>query len=210
MANRVASLGLIGLLGGAGGAINAWLCYAKLPGLAVREMDFVWAILPAGALHGGLLAVISVGAARLLREQRRRLRWAALPLMGWLSGWIPYAPIAFYVHLYFVPDFGGGGWLDKLLKALWPFRLDLESLWMPWQSFGLVGAAYYALLNLFGGLTSRRLLTHLLIGSVSGILGSLWWWILFKPWYLSLLHGTIWGSLVGFGVWKSPQDTRAS
>ncbi len=203
-------LRLVGALGGIGGAINAWLCYAKLPGLSVQEMDFLWAIVPAGALHGGLLAVISVGVAQWLRERRMRLRWAALPLMGWVCGWIPYAPIAFYVHLYFVPDFGGGGWLDKLLKALWPFRLDLESLWMPWHSFGLVGAIYYLLLSLCRGLASRRLMTHLLIASLSGIAGSLWWWILFKPWYLSVLHGAIWGSLVGFGVWKSQRAARAS
>lgn len=204
------ALGRIALLGGVGGAINAWLCYAKLPGCSVPEMDFIWAILPAGALHGGLLAVIPVWAAWLLREQRMRPRLAALPLAGWVSGWIPYIPISFYVGLYFAPDFGGGGWYDKLLKAFWPFRMDVESLWMPWQSFGFVGAAYYLLLNLCRGLTSRSLFRHLLMGILSGALGSLWWWSTFKPWYLSVVHGAIWGSLVGFGVWKSQQQPAVS
>lgn len=92
MARQLRSLGLIGLLGGVGGAINAWLCYARVP-TETGYTDFSWHIIPAGACHGGLLAVVAAGCAVLLRRQKALVRWMALPVVGWLSGWLSWIPL---------------------------------------------------------------------------------------------------------------------
>lgn len=68
------ALGLVGLLGGLGGAINAWLCYAKLPvpvigpeiAGASSPIEFSSYVVLGGAGHGALLAFVSVGLAIIL------------------------------------------------------------------------------------------------------------------------------------------------
>ena len=189
------ALGLVGLLGGVGGATNAWLCYANLP-VPAGYGSFEWHIIPAGAMHGASLAMIAVGATRLLWDRSVLIRWLGLPVVGWVSGWLSYIPIGLSVGT-------ERHWFNVLF---WPFVNHPqvgESLLGLWEYFGFVGAVYYALLNLWRRLTERRLPLHLVMGSLSGCLGSLWCWVSFKPWYFSFLHGAIWGSLVGFGVWKS-------
>jgi hypothetical protein len=32
------------------------------------------------------------------------------------------------------------------------------------------------------------------------MLGSLWWWIEFQPWYFAAIHGSVWGLLVGWAT----------
>lgn len=202
-------LALIGLLGGLGGAINAWLCYAKIPvpvmGLAIfgrsESIDFHWYVTLGGAAHGGLLALLSVGFARKFWKHRWLFRWAAWPVVGWLAGWVSCIPL----NLSLSEEFSG----HNVLKSLtWPFELKLETLWVPYLYFGLVSLLYYFLLNICRQLAATRLSGHLLLGSVAGCVGSLWWWIVFGPWYFSLIHGTIWGSLVGFGLWKATRRQR--
>ena len=206
------SLGLIGLLGGLGGAINAWLCYARLPvpvGEVNDPMTFAWPVIPLGFVHGSLLALIGIGVAFLLWKQKWFVRLIALPVVGWIAGWLSYIPLHVYIHRIF------GKSKEPLLKDLleacaWPFSFSEPEVvaFAPYMSFGLVGVGCFLLLNLCRQGTIKALWRHLLVGSVSGILGSLWWWIGYKPWYFSLIHGTIWGSLVGFGVWKSQRAVQ--
>lgn len=207
----IKSLGLIGALGGVGGLINGWLCYAKYPVAVVENETFLWPIIPLGALHGTLLAVISVGLACLFWKRRLFLRLIGLAVSGYLAGWISLIPIFYYVEsIDLLLSFSPASVTFKRLISdviLWPFlnRLDSGYIWDPYVYFGLAGSVYYFFLTLCGQLTCRNLSKHLFLGVLSGILCSLWWWISFKPWYFSLIHGTIWGMLVGFGVWKSQQ-----
>jgi hypothetical protein len=66
----------------------------------------------------------------------------------------------------------------------------------PLQAFGLVALLYYAALHRLASRSSGPLECALL-ASASGFLGSLWWWIEIEAWYFSLIHGSIWGVLVG-------------
>ncbi|MBI3996608.1 MAG: hypothetical protein HY352_03010 [Candidatus Omnitrophica bacterium] len=209
---RARALGLIGLMGGVGGAINAWWCYAKFPVPSdVFSGQFTWHIVPAGAAHGALLALVGVGLAARLSKKPLWMRWVGVPVSGIICGWIPYIPISLYVSSVklWSGDIAGLS-REDILRALWPFRLELETLWTLFQAFGLAGSVFVLLAAACGLLKSRRLLTHVLIGAVSGCAGSFWWWLAFKPWYFSVLHGAIWGSLVGYGVWKSQQQLQHS
>ena len=183
------SLGLIGLLGGLGGAINVWLCYVKLPGVPPYFTGFKSHIMLAGMAHGALLALIPVTSAWLLRSKRWWVNMLAIPIVGWVSGWLSFIPF----DAYFGRSF-------HLVTLVWPF---FRPLWTPYAYFGLVGGLYYLLLNIERLLSGNAILRHMFWGSFGGFLGSLGWWAFFKPWWFSLIHGTIWGSLVGFGVWKA-------
>jgi len=85
---------------------------------------------------------------------------------------------------------------------------DLNELWTIVCFFGLVGSIYYSLLCVFQLLYIKKLLNHLIMGVASGIIGSLQFWIIYGDglWYFSLLHGTIWGSFVGYGIWVNVRD----
>src|SRR5260370_7243034 len=63
---RTSGLLGIALLGAVGGAINASLCYAEFPVAAGGE-HFKWHVIPAGAMHGPMLAALTVA-------------WASCPL----------------------------------------------------------------------------------------------------------------------------------
>lgn len=202
----IKSLGLIGVLGGAGGLINGWLCYVKYPVAVVENETFYWPIIPLGAFHGVILAVISVGLACFFWKRKLFLCLIGLAVSGYLAGWISSIPIDYYIRFIERPLFSPQKVTFNALRSLilWPFSGD-SALYGPFACFGLVGSVYYFFLTLCRQLTCRRLSIHLLLGVFSGCLGSLWWWIIYKPWYFSLIHGTIWGMLVGFGVWKSQQ-----
>ncbi len=200
------SLGLIGLLGGVGGAINAFLCYAKLPVPVGNFVTFNWHIVPAGAAHGALLALISVAVAARLSKRKPSIRWWALPVVGWVAGWLSYIPL----HLSITERFS----VESVFRALiWPLgdgKLEILGLLRyPFEAFGLVGATYYVFLSFFDQIGRSLRVRHVMWGVISGCLGSLWFWTSYH-WYFSLLHGTIWGSLVGFGVWKSQQIRKTS
>ncbi len=219
---RWRALGLIGLLGGLGGAINAWLCYRHIPMSPAAAKDFFefsWWIIPAGTVHGAILAIVPIAIVGVVAHQRTLVRWLTLPLAGWLSGWLSYIPLNLYLDLFGHIPFHTRPTLDTILPTIgewiaWPLHNHphvTEALWRPFCFFGLVGSCYS-----LGLCVSRRwrvetLFVHLFIGSLSGVLGSLWWWILWSNgtlWYFSVIHGTIWGSLVGCGVWisqRSPQ-----
>jgi hypothetical protein len=76
----------------------------------------------------------------------------------------------------------------------------------------LVAAAAFLGWAVLGRLHAPRLVHHLLTPIFAAMAGSLWWWISMESnhWYYSLLHGIVWGSAVGLGVWsvygERPQD----
>src|SRR5260370_27595873 len=192
---RASSLFSIALLGAAGGAINASLCYAQFP-VAAGGTHFKWHIIPAGAAHGAILAAVTVACAWWLLGKAVWARLLAAPFIGWIIGYLSYIPLnrsafdePWLKSVTWLFD-GGGKWT--------------EPVFMTFQTFGLVALIYYLCLAL--GRFSRRCLgVPLLYACSAGVLGSLWWWVMWEPWYLSLIHGTIWGILVGYGTWRAVQ-----
>ena len=212
---NVRSLGLIGLLGGVGGAINAWLCYTNIHGEPPEDPDFLWSIAPIlwillGALHGGLLASVSISMTTWLFKRHWFLRIAGFPLTGWLSGWLSCIPIMFSMTVSMSRGaLSASGVWEALTWPLqvWP-RFVWETLWQPYFFFGFVGSIYYFFLSLCRQLSQKHLAVHLLMGSLSGSLGFLLLWVEREPWYFSLIHGTIWGALVGWGVWRAQRAAQ--
>ncbi|MHC4915542.1 MAG: hypothetical protein ACYTGB_08620 [Planctomycetota bacterium] len=178
------------LLGGAGGAVNAFLCYAKWP---VEVADFDLHIIPCGAGHGAVIALVTVGAAMLLERYRFPLRFAPFAAVGWLSGFLSYLVLNISLSMTEPMAFT---WRELFESA------DSLLLW-PFMYFGLVGLLYYVALGVCRGLRASARVVHIVLAGGSGVLGSLYWWIMWEHWYLSPLHGTIWGLLVGYGVWRS-------
>lgn len=212
-------LACLGLFGGLGGALNAWLCYAKLPVpipggelFGGPSLQFHWSIIPGGALHGALLAAIPVGYAAVSSRMPRWVQWALVPVAGWLSGWLAWAAILW------VGGFQDEGWrmlnpgaVARLIT--WPVAAaghKTDAVWIPYLYFGLVGTVFSTLLLLARRAASRDAVIPILIGIASGVLGSLWWWIAWGRWYFSLLHGTIWGALVGYGLWRRGHPHQAA
>ncbi len=179
------------LFGAVGGAINAYLCYAKIPiSLESKYLSFSWLIVPAGATHGAILALASLFCAYYSHSRSQLFRWLGIPVAGFLSGWLSWIPINL--------SFSAEKWPWVILN---PFDINsIQNIFAPYKVFGLVGLIYYFLLVIFGVLYERRLWVHISCSILSGILGSLWFWIE-EAWYLSILHGTIWGILVGLGTW---------
>jgi len=190
---RTSGLLGIALLGAVGGAINASLCYAEFPVAAGGE-HFKWHVIPAGAMHGAMLAALTVACASWLLGKAVWARLLAAPFIGWVIAYLSWIPLNRSVF-----D-------DPWRKSFsWPFGEGrAQGLYMAFVYFGLVAVVYYLCLAL-GGLSRRGLGIHLVYGCSAGVLGSLWWWIGWKPWYLSLIHGTVWGILVGYGSWRAVQ-----
>lgn len=189
----------VGLCGALAGATNALLCYAQLPVAAGESLDrFKWHVVPAGAVHGAVLAVVAFTLAALMSRRRLVVRLIAALPVGWVAGFVSWMGLNRSV-------FDDPWWKS----STWPFHEGWSSavLW-PFLYFGLVALFYYLCLSLFH--TRRRSLrTHVLSATAAGIVGSLWWWVSWKPWYFSLLHGAIWGTLVGIGAW-SAQESRST
>jgi hypothetical protein len=203
-------MGRIGLMGGLGGAINAALCYFRLP-ISIpmsptpptHAIEFLWHVIPAGAAHGALLAVGSVGCARLCWNLRFKMKLVGLLLTTWTVGWLSFIPLRVSVF--------HESWREAIA---WPLASGLagwfDALRAPITSFGLVAGIYYALLGPGRQLTARARRWHLLMGAISGVLGSLYWWASFNRWPFALLHGAIWGALVGQAVWVAQYGTHGA
>jgi hypothetical protein len=180
----------VGLCGAGGGAINAWLCYTGLPVAIEEAPDFRWHVIPAGAIHGGLLAAVAFGVGQALWARSVRTRMAAALPLAWMAGYVSWIPLNWSAF--------DRPWAESLN---WPF----ESRWseLPLgllQQFGFVALFYYAAVAM-RLVDERRLSLHVAGASAAGILGSLWWWTAMEVWYFSLLHGAIWGTCVGVGAW---------
>ena len=190
---NVRTIRTIGLWGGLGGGINALLCYAKLP-VDIGER-FQWHIIPAGVAHGALLAVLAAGWAAVWMRRPTAVRAAGAALVGWLAGWLSYVCLDLSVT-----ELRG----VNTHALWWSFQSDrLAWVWTPFLRFGLVSALAYVGWNLLGLWNRTERAPHLMVGMLSGAFGSLWWWASWNLWYLAFLHGAIWGSLVGYGVWRS-------
>lgn len=180
----------VGLCGSLGGATNAWLCYAQLP-VSVGH-DFRWHVVPAGAIHGGLLALGAFGLGMLLLNQTLGVRLLAAPLFAWFTGFASWIPLNRSVF--------NESWPKSLA---WPFQETWSTAALgPFMYFGLVALLYYLCVVLLYG-RRHSLGVHVLLASTAGALGSLWWWIAWERWYLSVLHGSVWGAWVGVAAWRA-------
>lgn len=189
--HRPFGLVLPALLGAVGGLLNALLLWLQVP---EKVVDFKPVILVCGALHGGVLAACGIAAANIALR-RARLRLPIWIVAGYLAGWISWIP----THVLIADS-------PPSKALLWPFMLErpLEAVWRPFQYFGMVGLVLAVVLTIASpGMRRSPLgLRGLAIGS--GVLGSLWFWGVFQAHmrmgYLALLHGTLWGLLVGAGL----------
>ena len=215
-------LALIGLLGGFGGAIVAylsgtseWLSY-DLQRFALP----LWVIIGTEAIPRGFITALTVFVAGRCAGRDRIMWFVGLYVVGWswsclyaiLSTLTPFVfellPIGPTVkpvvdlrfHLLLPMAFV---WLLLPFSLLFPWGFGLTTVWV-----GLGGVTYYC------GLTTimldhrmRGLAGHILLASLSGWLSYLpWLTTLHKPWHDAVLYGTIWGALVGFGVWKATRE----
>ena len=189
MRNTLRRLLAAGLLGAAGGAVNGALCWAKLPVPVsdnTLEMDFSWLVIPGGAIHGAVLALLAVGAALALARRSPIVRLAAVPVVGWVAGYLSWIPLSRWA--------ADASWAQSLV---WIHGRGLDQLWIPFAHFGLVAAMLYLLLA--AGLGKRPAFA-LGAAVAAGVLGSLWWWIVWDRWTFAPLHGVVWGALVGAGL----------
>jgi hypothetical protein len=181
------------------GAANAAACWLQWPAAVPDSGDvFRWHLVPAGAAHGAVLAALALVGHRVLRGAPFAVRWLAGPIVGWLAGYLSWIPIAASI----------GAEHGPLGLVGWPFDGVQQALLAPFQGFGLVAALYY---------WSRLLREHnpgpawaaQLAGVASGALGSLWFWIEMETWYLSLLHGAVWGLLASQSAGTSRNHSSA-
>ncbi len=179
-----------GCLGGGLNAAHALLTISE---------DLKWHIVPAGALHGGLLALLSLASARLLL---RRPPWQGilgLPVLGWVCGYLTFFPLALSAG-FDLPNF-------------YLFRgsnlLDSPGFIWPYTAFGLVALIAAFLWGLLAWIEREGRAWHLAAGCLAGTLGSLWWWITWEHPFYSLLHGCVWGLLVGWGVLRAKRPSTA-
>src|SRR5580765_5016666 len=172
----------VALAGALGGGINALLCYIKWP--VALDQEFAWHVIPAGAVHGGVLAFAAFASALALHDRRVGVRLIGALPVGWVAGFVAWIPLARSVD-----------WEDTWQKSFtWAFaQYGWEAAYDPFRIFGFVALVYYLAVSLrLAG--EQRLSRHLAGAVLAGILGSLYWWIAMHPWYLSLLHGAIWGT----------------
>jgi len=176
--------------GAVGGGINAWLIFMEWPVdiPASHTPTFDWSIVPAGAAHGAILALVPFLLASVFRRSRLGWRLLSVPVAGWVGGWLAWAA------LFILWSDGIGSW-DALL---WPS--GEFGWWGPFPYHGMVSALVALGLALFPH--STRGTTAIGLSVASGILGSLWFWIDIEPWWFACLHGAIWGVLVGV-AWSS-------
>jgi hypothetical protein len=182
-------LGAVALLGAGGGAINAWLCFLRIPVPVHDDPGFSWLVVPGGAVHGAVLAIVPVATTLILTRWRVGYRVLVAPAVGWIAGYASWILLHHWVF--------DSSWSESLV---WPRQIDgwLGVVWSPFPYFGTVGAIAYLFLTA-RGLGRSGAQTAALV-ACAGALGSLWWWLEFGPWYFALIHGTIWGVLVGWGV----------
>jgi hypothetical protein len=175
--------------------VNAWLCFAKLPVAVNGNPKLHWDVIPAGALHGAILAASSFAMAETVKNKRVMVQLALATPVAWVAGYASWVPLGHSVF--------SESWSEAVL---WPFDEGIKALWAPVPYFGLVALCYYLCLCF----RRRRdgLPIHIGAGTAAGVFGSLWWWIEWEPWYFSLVHGTLWGVLVGFGAWRATAAAR--
>ena len=186
----------VGLAGAVGGMLNAALCYVGWP-QPIQYADFEWHIVPAGFIHGGLLATVPLAIGTVTRGLRASVRWGLALPVAWVTGYVSWIPLQLSLSS------------DPPLQAfVWPLAQSSggEALWVPIAYFGVVALLLYLWMPRFDAPTA--ILRNVLTISVSGGLGSLWFWVLYKHWYFSAIHGAVWGSLVGGAHWQVRMRSR--
>ncbi len=176
---------LVSFFGGLGGLINALWSYLAF----IKDDILQWHILIAGLFHGALIAFFVFFYQQLFIRKKIILKYMnALPF-SWIAGYISYFPLALSISP------------SNFLSDVY-LTFSLEYLYWPLQSFGLVVGVFAILALIF----DKKLVTHRIIlipvGIVSGILGSLWFWLSINKsfWHFSVFHGSIWGILTGLGL----------
>jgi len=182
MSRSTARIWPIAVGGAVAGALNATLCFLAWP---VEVLAFEWHIIPAGSLHGCVLAVIPACAFIFVRRRHVYVQLICALPVGWISSSLSWSAIAFSL------EYERSGTLS--LSGDFPSPL---TGWI--EVFGAVSFLYYLTLFLLRS-WPHRLIVAVVSSSISGVLGSLWFWIAVEPWYYAALHGVIWGALVGVG-----------
>lgn len=183
------SLSRLVMYGAAGGALAG--CINACHALYAFSDHLAWHIVPAGALHGALLACLSLACAWWLLPRGAAARWTLAPAGGYLIGYATYLPLALSAGLDLnVFLFSGSN--DGAMRVTWPL-----------MAFGLVALVACLAWGSLRLLSSPSLALHLAVGSAAGVLGSLWWWNGFDQTWFALPHGILWGCCAGFGAWKA-------
>jgi hypothetical protein len=202
---------MVSLFGALAGMVNATLCYKQIP---VRVEEFSWHIIPAGFLHGGLLVFVPLYLIGAVRKKFKGLLFICLALSAHLGGWFSWIAINYSIQeKYLKWKFFSNNFVEIVF---WPWKdgLSMEAFFGPFQVFGLVSSILYAGIALYKILEKKNLFVILFWTTLAGALGSTWFWLEVlsgKKWYLSSLHGVIWGFLVAIGLWlfaKSEKPTR--
>jgi hypothetical protein len=156
------------------------------------DPHFEWHVIPAGAFHGALLAAAAYALGHALAARTLRVRLAAALPLAWVAGFVAWIPLNSSTF--------ERPWLESLV---WPFHQSWDGLLLsPLQFFGLVALVYYVAVA-WGWTKGRRLAAHVASASAAGMLGSFWWWLAMGSWYFAILHGAIWGTLVGVAAWSA-------
>lgn len=181
---------MMALCGAVGGAVNAFLCFARIPVAVPDNPSFRWVVVPGGMLHGAVLALIPVLAAVAMKCRPSWVKLVLAPVLAWVAGYLSWIPLSRWA--------ADETWSRSLV---WPFRhVSFDTIWWPFCHFGLVSIIYFLCLSLGG--VKRHMKWHVAYGVSAGVLGSLWWWTLWHRWYFALIHGAIWGILVGLAAYK--------
>jgi hypothetical protein len=186
---------VVGKIGGAGamaGAINGCLCLINFPVPVEGISGFSWIVVPEGAYHGFVLAIVPYLAFLALPHPRLFIRLLLGPLVAWFAGYISWMPFS-----------GLEVFHDWVWAFTWPFNPPkVDSLWLPLFMFGLVSGGVYFFLT--SRAARQPIAWRVLAIPCSGILGSLWFWSDIGNWYFALIHGSIWGGLVGWQLQQIP------
>ncbi|HET9372727.1 MAG TPA: hypothetical protein VFO19_20830 [Vicinamibacterales bacterium] len=134
--------------GALGGGINAWLCYAGIP-VVVSDtyVKVAWHLVPAGAVHGAVLALAALLATRWARRRGWPARVGAAVAAGWIAGYVSWEVLLLSLN-------------ENFTGIAWPFDDDVSGILLgPFNSFGLVVTTYCLVALLHSGRegsTARR------------------------------------------------------
>ncbi len=150
------------------------------------------ALKPQDARKAGSLAIL------MTSDWRAIYRLLLVMPIGWIAGYLSWILLDRWA-------------LDEPWgrSLLWPFEGEpgFAVTWTPFAYFGTVAALFFLCLCIWG--FSRSRVTQAACACGAGVLGSLWFWCEFQPWYFAVIHGAVWGLLVGWGISRVNQPGQA-